>query len=622
MDHLSDSSPITAPRNTPSRVLLRLLATTDVHMHLTGFDHRNARDRTDIGLARVASLIDSARSELRDALCLTFDNGDFLQGSPMADVMVSPDTIQGNPLSQALNTIGYDAIGLGNHDFDYGLDTLKACVNAIEAPVLCANFHGAGLPGVQSEVVLTRDVRDQSGHSHLLRIGVVSVLPSQTGIWNARHFSDAVTFEDPVSSLRAAVARLKAQQADVIIALAHTGIEAELDQELPENFALSASAVEGIDAMICGHTHRRFPGPDHAAVAGTNMARGTLNGLPVVMPGFAGSDLGVIDLKLERGPEGWDVVEAGAALRPVGANTPAHPVVLQGAAKAHDLTEAHLTTVIGSTDVRLHSYFSLVQPNLGQQLLAQTKIDTIRAHAVGTQWDGLPILGAAAPSACGGRAGPLNYLDMPAGPITNRQIATLCPFENDVWAVHLSGAQVLEWLERSMTVFSDLVPDAQDQALIDPMAPSFNFDALFGLQTIVDPMQPRRYAPDGRLIDPSARRVVTATWQGRPVSPDQRFLVATTSYRASGGGHFPDVNMSTVALRTETPMRAALRRTITSGDARPLQSDTWTFLKDLDVRATLDTAPAAARHFADIAGFDPQIIGTTDAGFLRVRLHL
>jgi len=300
---------------------LRLLATTDLHMHLTGYDYRTNRPSHATGLTRIATLIREARAqaETEGRSVLLFDNGDTFQGTPLGDPEVLPENAP-HPLIRAFDFLGYDAMGLGNHDFDFGLAPLDRALADASCPVISSNLERCD-PGAEPPTVpfaiLDRILVTANGPKGI-RIGVLSFLPPQTTKWDAHILSGRVRVHDIVTTARNRVAELKRLGCDLIVALGHTGIEEASNPETAENVGVALAGIAGIDALIAGHTHLVLPGKAHEGISHVDAEKGLIHGTPVIMPGANGSHLGVIDLELDWSPtQGWRVTGTTSESRPV-----------------------------------------------------------------------------------------------------------------------------------------------------------------------------------------------------------------------------------------------------------------------------------------------------------------
>lgn len=613
---------------------LRVLATSDLHAHILPWDYHTDRASETRGLSRIAGLVTQARAEARNVLLL--DNGDFLHGSPLGDYMAQqagglPDDAPEHPMVTAMNRLGYDAATLGNHEFSHGIGMLRQSLRAARFPVVSANLRHQADDSffVAPFAVLDRVMTDEAGVAHPLRVGVIGFLPPQTVVWEKAQLQGQLTAADIVKTARAMVPKLRAQGVDLVIALSHSGLGAGLgaDGETlggDENASLALAAVEGIDAVIAGHTHEVFP--PHAGLA-------LLNGTPAVMPGFFGSHLGVIDLMLRRVGTCWQVVAHRAEARPIAgreagsgravALVAGHPEIEDMAAPLHAALKAQGDRVVGQTLQPLHSYFALVAGSAALRLVAAAQADHVAGVLAGSHYAGLPLVSAVAPFKAGGRGGPENYTDIPAGQVTERHLSDLYLHPNRLVALRVTGAELALWLERAASLFLQVAAGAQDADLVNADFPGFNFDMLHGLTYRIDVSQPARFDAKGRVLNPSARRITDLCHNGQPVDPEAEFCVATNSYRSSGGAGFPACLPERAIYTSPAPNRDILRHFIARGGAAQAMQPAphWGFAP-LGASVILQAAPAAAQHLADLSPLRPQPLDRLANGYQRFRLHL
>lgn len=592
---------------TPRTARLRVLATSDLHMNLTGFDYAAHRPDPDRGMARVATLIKRARDEAdkMGALCLLFDNGDALQGNPMDEAVL--DRPGPHPLMRVFGQLGYDAIGLGNHDFDFGLDVLLRIVADAPCPVLASNLFATAQepPGpVQPHAILDRQMPD----APLLRIGALSFLPPQTMLWNAHHLADKVRVGDILITARDRVRALRRAGCDIVIGLAHSGVGSTPCQPGAENVAGALAGLDGIDAVIAGHTHDTVPGPS------TPQHQGGSDGAPMVMPGSLGSHLGVIDLDLVLAEGRWRVARGQAALHAVTAETEANPDLLRLTAEDDAHTRAYWNRSAGRTDTHLHSYFSFCAPDRSLALVAAAQAAALRPYLADSAFRGLPVLSATAPCKFGARSGPRSFTDVPEGAVLWRHVADLYAFANDLSGVILTGAEIRDWLEHSARMFNRVAPGDRRAPLLARDVPGHDFDVIHGLTYRIDLTRP---ATAGRVRD--------LCLDGVPVAPDQRFAVALNSYRASGAGGFPHVADAPNLDLPRLKVRDVLVRYL-SGEIAPDPLEQapppWRFAEVPDASVTLETGPGALFHLHEIADRLLETEGPDKAGFLRLHLAL
>ncbi|TCP60741.1 2',3'-cyclic-nucleotide 2'-phosphodiesterase/3'-nucleotidase [Rhodovulum bhavnagarense] len=619
---------------------LRLMGTTDLHMHVFPYDYYADRCADGVGLARTAAHVDAIRAEAANAMLL--DSGDFLQGNPMGDYIAYERGMREgdlHPVIAAMNAVGFDAATLGNHDFNYGLDFLVKSLAGARFPVLSANVvTGMGTTPyddthlVKPHIILERTLIDGTGKAHPFKVGLIGLAPPQITTWDRHYLKGRVRTRDIVETARAHVPLMKEKGADIIVALAHSGIGEPRHVEGQENACLPLATLEGIDAVMSGHQHLTFPGPAFAGIPGVDAERGTIHGKPAVMSGFWGSHLGVIDLMLERDAGHWRIVTHDCALRPIsrrGKNREIAPLVesrahvLNAAARAHVETLGYIRRPLGRTTAPLHSYFALVADDPSVQIVSNAQRDYMERMLKGGPHEHLPLLSAVAPFKTGGRGGPDHYTDIPAGRLALRHLADLYPYPNTVRALRVSGAQLKGWLERSAGIFNQITPGGTDQELLNPAFPGYNFDVIDGVRYQIEISQPSRFDIEGNIVNPGASRIVALTWQGRPVSDDMEFVIVTNNYRADGGGAFPGTGCDTAIVKSPTTIRdVILRHVVETSPLTPGADGNWRLAPLPGTTVLFDTSPQAAHHATRVLGLAIEPAGEGAGGFARFRLRL
>lgn len=616
----------------PTRIRLRLLETTDLHVNVYPYDYYRDRADDTVGLAKTATLIAAARAEARNSLL--FDNGDVIQGSPMGDYMAYSHGLkpgQVHPIIAAMNRLDYVCGTLGNHEFNYGLDYLGTSLAGQNFPSVCANvFKADGSPLVAPTRVFEREMVDEKGGKRLLRIGVIGFVPPQITQWDKANLDGKATTLDIVDAAVRYVPELR-RQCDLLVALCHSGIAGGEHQKGDENAALHLAKVPGIDVILTGHQHLVFPGKDFANIDGVDAARGTLHGVPAVMAGFWGSHLGVIDLDLEGRNGVWKVADFKVEARPIYERKPdrsivalttAAPAVLEAAKTEHEATLAYVRQPVGETKAPINSYWALVADDPSVQIVSNAQTWYIRSIAAGSGLDKLPLLSAAAPFKAGGRSGPDYYTDVKPGPLAIKDMADIYLYPNTVRVVKVTGAQVREWLERSAGIFNRIDPSSTaEQDLINGKFPSYNFDIIDGVTYRIDVTQESRYDNDGRLVAPDAHRIVDLRFEGRPVEETAEFLVATNNYRAGGGGNFPGADGKTIVLDAPDLNRDVIVRYIVEQKSVDPKADGNWSIVPLPANAVVSyvTSPAAAR-VALPAGLKAEPLGDAPGGFAKFRV--
>ncbi len=559
-----------------STARLTLLETTDVHAHVLGYDYFKLRDDPHVGLTRTATLIERARK--RYANTLLFDSGDTIQGTVPADyqALVKPlpcDKKLG--VYKAMDAIGYDAGTFGNHEFNYGLPFLSQVsgqsmrVEGVkvehcggpEYPLVLSNVFSleTGKPLIRPWLVLERTITATAPDGKTLRapirIGVLGFAPPPIMQWDKQNLAGRVRVMGVVEAAKKFLPQLQAQHPDIVVALVHGGLSTAPYTPQMENAGWYLAKVPGIDALLLGHSHAAFPGPRYADMKGVDDATGHVNGVPAVMGGFFGSDLGLIHLQLHYRDGHWvsDAAAARSAVEPICDKNDCVPADAHIAAlvdKLHAATVAYVKQPIGHADFRMSTYFADLGNMSALGVVNAAQRDYVR-HWIAENRPELakvPVLSAAAAFRTG-FGGPDDYTNVAPGAITIRNAADLYYYPNTLAAVKIDGATLKAWLERSAERFNRIDPArTAAQPLVNTRMPGYNFDQIQGpgLAYVIDV---------GR---PVGQRITRLTYQGKPVAPDQAFIVATNNYRASGGGHFPGLDGKHTLLDAPDSNRAIL----------------------------------------------------------------
>lgn len=631
-----------AARAQANQAHLRIMETTDIHVNIMPYDYYADKPNDTLGLTRTATFIDKVRAEASNSMLI--DNGDLLQGNPMGDYMAYEKGMKAgdlHPVMKAMNALGYDCGTLGNHEFNYGLEFLFNTLNGAKFPIVCANLTKGQLASDPKKddlffkpyVIIEKQIKDGSGNSSPIKVGFIGFVPPQIMVWDAKNLEGKAQTRDIVQAAKAWVPAMKEAGADVIIALSHSGIDGTGQSERMENASLYLAGVEGIDAIFTGHQHLVFPGPkDFEGVPGADIKKGTLQGKPAVMAGFWGSHMGLIDLLLERDGNTWKVVDFTTEARPIYhrdenrkviADATDKPEIVAAVKAEHEATLAYVRRPVGKTSAPLYSYFALVADDPSVQIVSIAQTWYVKNLLKDGQYKDYPVLSAAAPFKAGGRGGPDYFTDVPAGDIAIKNVADLYLYPNTVQAVLITGEQVKNWLEMSAGMFNQIPVGTKDAPLLNPKFPSYNYDIIDGVTYQIDLSQPQRYDGDGKLVNPDAQRIVDLKFDGKPIDPKQKFVVATNNYRAGGGGKFPEIAADKVILvAPDTNRDVIVRYIIEQGSINPSADANWTFKALPGTSAVFESGPKGRQYAAAVKGAKIEDAGDGAEGFAKFRLIL
>lgn len=647
-------------------VQLRVLETTDLHANIMDYNYYTGENDPTIGLARTATLIKQARAEVANSVLV--DNGDLLQGSPLGDYVAHTGIAVGeiHPIYQALNTLNYDVATLGNHEFNYGLDFMYQAIAGANFPYISANLYCAAAQCgkvKQGEhlyapyLIKSTEVTDNNGQKQPLNIGYIGFVPPQILLWDKQHLQDQVRVDSITETAAKLIPQMKAQGADLIIALAHSGIGQTSGESDPqaENLVFALTQIPGIDTVVFGHSHSIFPDARYADLPNTDIAKGLMNGIPTVMPGRWGDHLGVVDFTLVKQDSGWQVSAATAKALPVFDNKMHQPLVdadtqiHQEIAKAHQGTIEFMQRPIGQASADMYSFLAQIQDDPTVQIVADAQIARVKALLT-PELQHLPVLSAAAPFKAGGRrstgSDAEQYIQVPKGVLSFRNAADLYLYPNTLVAVKVTGAELKDWLECSANQFMQIdVGSSEPQQLINIEHPTYNFDVIDGVTYQIDVSQPAKYDRNCELVNAQASRIVNLRYtneHGQVLQDDalakQEFIVATNNYRAFTG-RFAGTGSDHVVLELPDANREALVSYIgdqsqldeQTGEYRssvnPSADNNWSLLPlsskvVLDIRFQSRDSAIAEAFITEKQFWPMQKLGTDTLGFAEYRVQL
>jgi 2',3'-cyclic-nucleotide 2'-phosphodiesterase/3'-nucleotidase len=539
-------------------VRISLLATTDLHGNLLPYDYYTARP-VDRGLAKIASLIQAARSESPNNLLI--DCGDTIQGTPLESVYqeyietgrlplklaFSGQPLDRDPMMLAMTDIGYDAMVVGNHEFNFGLKNLSKARLAADFPWISANIVAD--PGAAVKPFAPYFVKTVAG----VKIGIVAITTPSIPDWESVEHYQGYRFENGVEAARRAVAEVRDREhPDVVILAAHSGLDrdpktpaAPSGDSREDMIYQIATEVKGIDAIVFGHTHQQ-------------LAELNLGGVLLMQPKNWGMSLGRLDLVLDRDGSGaWKLISKSSRLIPVTAATPSDAKVLEIGRPYHELAERYLNTQIADAPVSLDARLARVEDTalldaVQQVQLFYSKADVSFASAFNTR------------------------VAIPKGPVTVREIAALYVYENELYAIEGTGKMVREALENAARYFHTCSGDCSQGPLIDRRVIGYNYDMAQGVDYEID------------LTRPAGDRIRNLRWHGRPLEDTQPLRIALNNYRSGGSAGYTTFRGAKIVWRSGDEIRDLVIRYYIEHKELPTRPDgNWRIVPE-NARKTLE----------------------------------
>jgi 2',3'-cyclic-nucleotide 2'-phosphodiesterase / 3'-nucleotidase len=524
---------------------ITVIATTDLHGNIYPYDYFTAKPAAR-GLAKAATLIQQVRAESQHSLLI--DCGDTIQGTPLAFVhqawvrteryplgLPAPGgDAFGEPMMRVMNHLGFDAMVLGNHEFNFGLKNLEKARREAHFPWLSANTRVAS--GTSMRPFAPYFIKEVGG----VKVAIIGVTTPAIPNWEKPENYAGLTFTSPVDAVRKTYDEVRRLHAPaVIIAAVHAGLDRNLKSGelyasgVPEENAVYqiATKVPGLDAIVFGHTHQEI---EEARVGEVLLTQ----------PNNWGASIARLDFDLiEDAPGKWKVAGKRSRLLKVTASTPADATVLEIAKPYHDQAERYLATAVAKAPAALDARLGRIHDH--------PVVDAI--HEVQLHYTGADV----------SFTGLFNTgLRVPAGAVTVRDLAALYIYENELYAVEGTGQMVRDALENSARYFLSCADTScASGPLLNPKVLGFNYDTAQGVEYEID------------LRQPEGQRIRNLTWKGKPLRDDEKLRIAVNNYRAGGSGGYSMFRDAKVVWKSGEEIRDLMIEYYTRQGSLPAKAD-------------------------------------------------
>ena len=520
---------------TLKRTRITILSTTDLHGNILPVDYyTNKSDNR--GLAKVATILKQARKE--DPNLILLDSGDTIQGTPLAYFHNKKNNAPPDPMMLAMNALHYDAMAVGNHEYNFGLDVLNKARREAKFPWLSANTYKVGTNETYYQPYIVKEVNG-------VRVGILGLTTPGVPTWENKPNYAGLEFHAPIDEAKKWVEVLRTKEkADVVIIAMHMGLDEDLrtgeaspGQVAHENEALAiARNVPGVDAIFMGHTHREvpalmiMPGPQSPAISrdanGQTIYRFTVNNTLLTQANYWGKHVARADIYLEQDAKtnGWRIIAKQARTIPVDDKVQPDAEIVALAKPYDEETQNYLSKVIGQSSVELTATDARFRDNALLDLIQRVQLEAGKGDV--------------------SMVAPFNLqARVAAGPVTVRDIAGLYIYENTLVTLEVTGQQLKDAMEHSARFFKPYEAGKTPAELVDDKIPSFNFDIAEGVEYDLD------------ITKPYGQRVVNLKFKGQPLDLKRKLRLVTNNYRVNGGGGYTMYKDAPVLYRSSEEIR-------------------------------------------------------------------
>ncbi|MEU9409078.1 5'-nucleotidase C-terminal domain-containing protein [Streptomyces sp. NPDC048281] len=559
------------PAQHPRRYSLTVMGTTDLHGHVFNWDYFKDAEYSDkagnaMGLARISTLVEQVRKAKGRRNTLLLDAGDTIQGTPLTYyyAKVDPITAKGgpvHPMAQAMNAIGYDAAALGNHEFNYGIETLRTFEDQLDFPLLGANAVDAKTLRPAFPPYLIKKFHVPGAPP--VKVAVLGLTNPGIAIWDKAYVQGKLAFPGLEEQAAKWVPKLKAMGADVVVVSAHSGSSgtSSYGDQVPyvENAAANvARQVPGIDAILVGHAHVEIP-----ELKVVNEATGRT--VVLSEPLCYAERLSLFDIELVFDKGAWEVESVAASL--LNSSTVADDPRITRLLKAeHAEVVAYVNQVVGTATETLTTVDARYRDAPIIDLITKVQEDVVKAALAGTEYASLPVLAQASPFS--------RTSEIPAGKVTIRDLSSLYVYDNTLVAKVMTGAQIRAYLEYSAEYFvrtaADVTVDVEKLTNAGNR-PDYNYDYVSGLTYEID------------VAQAAGSRIKNLAYDGAALDDARQFVLAVNNYRANGGGAFPHVASAKELWSESTEIRTRIAEWVTAKgvlDPKDFASVDWKLTRD------------------------------------------
>lgn len=472
---------------------LVILGTSDMHGNVWGFSYEDSKESTNNGMSRLYTFIENERVAHPGLILL--DAGDDIQGTIMTDDLANKNPDELHPVIAAMNYMGYDAMTLGNHEFNWGIPTMNKILSKAEFPVLAANVKNAKGKYVTGSgtTIINRDG---------VKVAVIGVVTPDVPIWDGgKEGIEDYVFESAAYAVKDEIAKLD-KDVDIIIVSAHMGTYAEFDEENGSDSGLKILEVNPeVDVLQLAHNH--------------SIVKEDYNGVPIVATRNSGRDIAKVVLTLDDEnniiSSSYDVIDMkdtdpSEEIREI-------PVVKELHEKAVNYVsgvgeDGEKGPALGTTTAKFQPENEI--KGLPEGKLRDTAVMDL-INMIQLEASGADVSAAALFK---------DTSDLPEGDINYGNIFDIYKFDNTLYRVSMTGKELKGYMEWAAACYNQWT-EGDINISFDPDHPGYLYDMFAGVDYEID------------LSQPAGSRIKNVMLNGKPLEDDQIVKVAVNNYRYS-----------------------------------------------------------------------------------------
>lgn len=463
---------------------LTIIGTSDTHGNIWGYSYEDMKESTGDGLARVSTYVSQVREENPNTILV--DAGDTIQGTIMTDDLYSKDTTD-HPVPAALDYMGYDAWVLGNHEFNFGVDTLKEIIAQTDVPVLAANIKnadGSYFTGAGYTIV------ERGG----VKVAIIGVTTPNIPRWDGTKQGVAdLTFESMADAVADCIEEI-GDGADVIMVSTHAGLSAEYSTDGADAAQTILDKCPEVDVLQLGHTHTTYINNDGAIPVGeTKNNAGEVVRYDLTLNADKEITSATVETVSMKG------VEPDQGLRDV-------PAVKAAQEKAVSFIQDNVLGHAAADFQPANEIKGLPEGRL-QDTAVIDLIGTVQLENSGADVTAVALF--------------KDTSDLKKGDLNYGNMFDIYKYPNVLYTVEVTGAEMKAYMEWAAECWNQWQPEDINISF-NPDKAGYLHDHFIGLNYEVN------------LSKPAGERIENVTFQGEPLTDDMTLTLCVNDYRYTG----------------------------------------------------------------------------------------